>query len=488
MSERTPRRAVVTGIGVATPIGIGIEPFWDALLAQSCGIKTIESFDASALGCSVAGELPDYKVADYIPKNYRKNIKVMARDIAIAVICAKQAIDDAALVTKCTIGRGESDGPTNIDPTRLGVNIGAGLICADLKELAEALRIAADDQGDFSLQKWGTEGMSSLTPLWLLKFLPNMLACHVTIVHDAQAPSNTITCGEASSHMAVGEALRTIARGDADVCICGGAESKVNPMAVTRPLLWKRGSSSGNDHPESASRPFAADRQGTIPADGGGLMILESLEHAKARGARIYAEVSGLGSSCNTMSWTEPDPSGAPLSRAIRFALRDAGIDASDVGLLCPTGTGTMDHDASEIAAFNDVFKIINGGDDGGISFEGDRNRFTNNDIHDNCMYGIAAFNDVFDGRMDEIPALTTRGAVGNNGAGVGAIDFAAAVMAIHSSTVPASINTTPADGASRFRFVEGDPIDARIPHAVLTGTALSGGQTVALVIRKFVE
>ena len=448
VSERTPRRAVVTGIGVATPIGIGIEPFWDALLAQSCGIKTIESFDASALGCSVAGELPDYKVADYIPKNYRKNIKVMARDIAIAVICAKQAIDDAALVTKCTIGRGESDGPTNIDPTRLGVNIGAGLICADLKELAEALRIAADDQGDFSLQKWGTEGMSSLTPLWLLKFLPNMLACHVTIVHDAQAPSNTITCGEASSHMAVGEALRTIARGDADVCICGGAESKVNPMAVTRPLLWKRGSSSGNDHPESASRPFAADRQGTIPADGGGLMILESLEHAKARGARIYAEVSGLGSSCNTMSWTEPDPSGAPLSRAIRFALRDAGIDASDVGLLCPTGTGTMDHDASEIAAFNDVF----------------------------------------DGRMDEIPALTTRGAVGNNGAGVGAIDFAAAVMAIHSSTVPASINTTPADGASRFRFVEGDPIDARIPHAVLTGTALSGGQTVALVIRKFVE
>ncbi len=448
MSERTPQRAVITGIGVATPIGIGIETFWDALLAQSCGIKTIESFDASALGCSVAGELPAYKVADYIPKYYRKNIKVMARDIAIAVICAKQAIDDAGLVTKCTIGRGESEGPTNIHPARLGVNIGAGLICADLKELAEALRIAADDQGDFSLNKWGAEGMTNLTPLWLLKFLPNMLACHVTIVHDAQAPSNTITCGEASSQMAIGEALRTIARGDADVCICGGAESKVNPMAVTRPLLWKRGSSSGNEHPQSASRPFAADRQGTIPADGGGLMILESLDHAKARGARIYAEVSGLGSSCNTMSWTEPDPSGAPLSRAIRFALRDAGIDASDVGLLCPLGTGTMDHDASEIAAFNDVF----------------------------------------DGRIDEIPALTTRGAVGNNGAGVGAIDFAAAAMAIHTSTVPASINTTPADESARFRFVAGDPIDARIEHAVLTGYAMSGGQTVALVIRKFVE
>jgi len=147
VSDQTPQRAVITGMGVATPIGVGIEPFWDALLSQTCGIKTIESFDASALGCSIAGELPKYKVADYIPKNYRKNIKVMARDIAIAVICAKQAVDDAGLVTKCTIGRGESEGPTNIDSPRLGVNIGAGLICADLKELAEALRIAADDNG-----------------------------------------------------------------------------------------------------------------------------------------------------------------------------------------------------------------------------------------------------------------------------------------------------------------------------------------------------
>ena len=448
MSERSAHRVAVTGLGVATPIGIGIEPFWDALLSRSCGIRPIEAFDASGLACRVGGELPEFKVAEHIPKNYRKNIKVMARDIVIAVVCAKRAVDDAELVTKCTIGRGESEGPTNIDSTRFGANIGAGLICADLTELAEALRIAADDQGDFSLSKWGAEGMQNLTPLWLLKFLPNMLACHVTIVHDAQAPSNTITCGEASSHMAIGEALRTIARGDADVCICGGAESKLNPMAVARPLLWRRHSSSGNEHPESASRPFAADRQGIIPAEGGGLIILESLEHAKGRGARIYAEVVGLGSSCNTMSWTEPDPSGAPLARAIRHALRDAAIDQSAVGLICPFGTGSVAHDASEIAAFNEVFN----------------------------------------GRIEEIPALTTRGALGNSGAGAGAIDFAAVVMAMHTSTVPASINTTPADKSARFRFVEGDPIDAPIEHAVVTGYALSGGQTAALVIRRFVE
>lgn len=448
MNGENGRRVVVTGLGVATPIGIGIEPFWDALLARTCGIKPIEAFDASGLACRVGGELPEFKLPDYIPKTYRKNAKVMARDIAIAVVCAKKGVDDAGLITKCTIGRGESEGPVNVDSTRFGANIGAGLICADLKELAEALRIAADDNGAFSLKKWGAEGMQNLTPLWLLKFLPNMLACHVTIVHDAQAPSNTITCGEASSHMAVGEAFRTVARGDADVCICGGAESKVNPMAVARPQLWGRMSERGVDHPETASRPFAADRGGTIPAEGGGLIILESLDHAKARRARIYAEVAGLGSSANTASWSEPDPSGAPIARAIRQAMRGAEIDAAEVGLVCPMGTGSPAYDASEIAAYNEVFAD----------------------------------------RIADIPALTTRGAVGNCGAGAGSIDFAAATMAIHTRTVPASINTAPADAASRFRFVDGDPIDAPIEHAVLTGYALSGGQTAALVIRRFVE
>src|SRR5262249_40552218 len=144
--------------------------------------------------------------------------------------------------------------------------------------------------------KWGTDGMNNLTPLWLLKFLPNMLACHVTIVHDAQGPSNTITCGEASSHLAIGEAYKTIARGTADVCICGGAESKDHPMAPLRQSLGKRLSTS-NERPEAACRPFGADRDGTVISEGGGLVILEELEHARRRGVRIYAEVVGFGAS-----------------------------------------------------------------------------------------------------------------------------------------------------------------------------------------------
>ncbi len=150
------------------------------------------------------------KMSDYVPKSYRKSTKVMARDIEIAVVAAYEAVKDAGLKTKCLIERGEAEPPATHDPTRFGANIGAGLICADLTELSGAIYTAKDDSGQFSMKRWGTEGMNNLTPLWLLKYLPNMLACHVTIVHDAQAPSNTITCGDASGHLAIGEAQRTI--------------------------------------------------------------------------------------------------------------------------------------------------------------------------------------------------------------------------------------------------------------------------------------
>jgi len=441
-------RVVITGLGVATPIGLGIEPFWDALIQRRCGLRRIEAFDPSGLAATIGGELPPFALADFIPKTYRKSAKVMARDIMIAVVCAYHAVRDAGLRTKCLIERGEGDAPPNVDSARFGANIGAGLICADLEELAGALATAADGDGRFSLAKWGGEGMTNLTPLWLLKFLPNMLACHVTIVHDAQAPSNTITCAEASSHLAIGEAFRTIARGDADVCICGGAESKINPMSVIRPTLWGRLNTSDNETPERASQPFGAKRRGMVVAEGGGLVILESLEHARSRGARIYGEVVGFGAATNTYSWTKPDPAGRGLATALRKSMSDAGVGPDTIGLIAPFGAGTVEHDASEMSAWNDVFG----------------------------------------NRLATIPALTTRGAIGNNGAGAGAIDFAAAVTALHRNTVPASLNTAETDPACRFHFVHGDPIDAPIGQAISLGYALSGGQSAALVIRKFQE
>jgi 3-oxoacyl-[acyl-carrier-protein] synthase II len=445
---QTERRVVITGLGAATPIGIGFEPFWDALIRKRCGIHKIEAFDPSRFPSQIGGELPSFSLGDYIPKSYRKSIKVMSRDIKVAVISAYHAVRDAGLNTKCIIDRGEASGPPNVDSRRLGANIGAGLICADLSELAGALATAADEHRRFSLARWGEEGMSNLTPLWLLKFLPNMLACHVTIVHDAQAPSNTITCAEAASHLAIGEAFRTIARGDADVCICGGAESKINPMAIARPSLWGRLNTDGNATPERASKPFGAGRSGMVAAEGGGLVILESLEHARARGARVYAEVTGFGSGTSGNGRSTPDPTGRGMALALQKALADADTNADRIDLVTPFGTGTVEHDAAEMAGWNEVFGS----------------------------------------RLADVPAITTRGAVGNNGAGSGAIDLATTAMAVYRGAVPPSVNTDQLDADCRFKFVQDGPIDANVTRAISLGYALAGGQCAAIVIQRYQE
>lgn len=442
------QRVVITGLGVATPIGFGIEAFWDSLIQKRCGIRRIGAFDPAGLASQVAGELAPFSLGDYIPKSYRKSIKVMSRDITIAVVCAYHAVKDAALNTKCIVERGEATGPPNLDSRRFGANIGAGLICADLNELAGALSTSADGNGRFSLAKWGGDGMRNLTPLWLLKFLPNMLACHVTIVHDAQAPSNTITCAEASSHIAIGEAYRTISRGHADVCICGGAESKANPMSIARPSLWGRLNTQSNDAPEQASTPFGARRRGMVAAEGGGLVILEALDHARQRGARIYGEVVGFGAGTSTESWSTPDPTGRGIALALRNSLADARTEVNQIDLITPFGCGTIEHDAAEMAAWNEVFGA----------------------------------------RLQDVPAMTTRGGVGNNGAGSGAIDFAATVIALYHNTVPASVNVADPDPDCRFRFVQDGPIDAKITRAISVGYALAGFQSAALVIQQYRE
>ena len=441
------RRIVVTGLGLATPIGIGVDVFWDALLSGQSGIARIVAFDPSGFDSQIAGELPEFKLTDFIPKRYRKSVKVMSRDITVAMIAAYHAVIDAGLKTLCIIERGEAEGEPNVDSTRFGANIGAGLVCADLTELAAALITAVED-GRFSLKKWGAEGMQNLTPLWLLKFLPNMLACHVTIVHDAQAPCNTIPCGEASSHLAIGEAYRTLQRGAADVCICGGAESKANPTALATPQVLERLNTKSNDAPASASRPFTETSTGSVIAEGGGLVILETLDHARARNARIYAEVVGFGSSTNAMSWSAPDPSGRGYALSIRRALADADIAADAIDLIGAFGTGIRDYDAAEAKAWSDVF--------------GDA--------------------------LPETSALTTRGGIGVCGAGAGAIDFAAVTLALYHNTVPPSINTSPPMTDCRLRFESDGPADARIRAAITLGHAIDGGQSAALVIRGFEE
>jgi len=439
------RRAVITGLGLVTPIGLGADAVWQNLLAGKSGVRRISTFDPSRFDSQVGGEIEALEVRDYVPKSYRKSTKVMARDIEIAVAAAYYAAKDAGLNTRCLIERGEASGSPNVDSTRFGANIGAGLICADLTELAGALYTAHDEKGKFDIHKWGSEGMNNLTPLWLLKFLPNMLSCHVTIVHDAQAPSNTITCGEASSHLAIGEAFRTIERGAADVCICGGAESKTNPMGLMRQSLLKRLCTCHNDEPEKACRPFDAQRSGTAIGEGGGLLILEELEHARARGARIYCEVVGFGASTNTHSWSDPHPQGEGIAVAIRKALADAGVTPNNVDLIGAFGLGTVAHDLSEARGIRSALGE----------------------------------------RAGRIPTLAVKSSIGNNGAGAGGIEVGATALCMSHQTVPAAINTETVDPQCGLNVVSGRPLSAKIDTAVSVAYALGGGQTAALVLRR---
>ncbi|MCC7203720.1 MAG: hypothetical protein IT441_01460, partial [Phycisphaeraceae bacterium] len=230
------RRVLITGLGALTGLGRSIEDHWQALLQGRSAIAPIASFDAAGLPCRIASEVRDFAVRDFVPKSYRKATKVMARDIELAVAAADLAARDAGLVTTGTAENGQ---PTSYPGSRMAVHVGAGLMAADINELTEALAVATAD-GDattFDFHKWGTQGMTQLTPLWMLKYLPNMLACHVSIIHDAQGPSNTITCGESSGALSIGESLRVIQRGWADMSFAGAAESRLNPMALLRQVL-----------------------------------------------------------------------------------------------------------------------------------------------------------------------------------------------------------------------------------------------------------
>src|SRR5262249_28659144 len=192
---------------------------------------------------------------------------------------------------------------------RFAVEFGAGLIATELDELAAAARLAANCQpGHVDLEKWGEQGLPNIQPLWMLKYLPNMLACHVSILHNAQGPSNTITEGDVASLLAIGEAYRVLTRDAADFFLVGGGDSRINPLSLVRNCLFQP-LSRRNDAPEKASRPFDRDRDGFVLGEGSTVLSLEELEHAKKRGARIYAEVVGFGSAF------DPQRSGRALAR-----------------------------------------------------------------------------------------------------------------------------------------------------------------------------
>ena len=432
------QRIAITGLGVVTAGGIGIEELFANICAKKQSVKRIALFDPSQFPCQVAGQLEDFSASKFVPRNYRKAVKVMARDIEIAVAAADLAIRDAGITT-----RGIDEQKVDIEAARFGCNIGAGLICADLNELGSAVNTSVTD-GKFDFKKWGVEGINNLTPLWLLKYLPNMLSCHVTIIHGLKGPSNTITCGEASGHLAIGEAARAIARNAADMAIAGGCESKVNPMNMLRQTLLKRLTTTGNDTPERACRPFDADADGTVIGEGGGLVVLEEQGRASARNARIYAEFAGFGAGCDPdgMNYLEPSR-GDGLARAISAAISDAGISPEEIDLVVPQGTGVPDEDAAEADA---IARTLGE-------------------------------------RAKTVAVSPLAGGFGNLFAGTGAVQLAVAAMALHRQTAPPAVNFEKAADRCGLN-IQKTPADANLRY-VLCCSHATGGQNAAIVLKK---
>ncbi len=435
----TSARVVITGLGAVSPLGLTVDELWAGLSTGRCGIARIKAFDPTGLPCELGGEVPPYRIQDHVPKAIRKAVKLMCRDIELAVLAAKEAVASSGLITK-----GIDPEKVNVDPTRFAINMGAGMISCDLEELGPATA-ASTVNGQFDIHKWGQDGIRQITPLWLLKYLPNMLACHIGIIHDIQGPSNTITCAEASAHLAIGEAAQIVARGNADIALAGAAEAKINMMVMVRQNLLKRAVTNRNDTPDSACRPFDADAAGSVFGEGGGVITLEALDHAKSRGAKILAEVAGIGQSHNVHPvYARMEPDGAGIRIAVEKAMADAGIGPEDLDLIIPHGTGVPSDDLAEARALEAAF-------------------------------GPA---------ITRIPVWPTKSMLSTTGAAAGVMDVIAAVRAMNSRTIPPAKNfAKPAEGC-KLNIVT-QRRDGAIRHALCCSHTF-GGQTAAIVLKAF--
>jgi len=434
------RRVVITGVGVVCALGKDKEHYFQGLMDGVSGVDRIRVFDASTFPSQIGAEILDFSFKHYVPKSYRKAAKLMSRDIELAIASADLAFRDAGIKTKGTCPEEASD----VDSTRIGVNIGAASICCDLMELGGAVEHGVE-AGRFSYGKWGKEGMEALTPLWLLKYLPNMLGCHVSIIHDLQGPSNSVTCAEVSGLLSIGEAYRKIVRGKADVMVAGGGESKMNAMEMVRHTLMGRTSTHYNDRPQEASRPFDKGADGVVLGEGAGLIVLEEYERACSRGADIYAEITGFGSSSNMSDdFIEPEADGAGISIALMKALTEANLTQDDIQLLIPHGEAVAGHDISEAVAIARVFAD----------------------------------------RVEELPILATKSRIGNCGAGGSAIDLATAALAMRENKIPPNVNCPNPIEAKGLNFVGSAVQETKLKN-VMSSCYTYGGQTAAMVISR---
>jgi 3-oxoacyl-[acyl-carrier-protein] synthase II len=421
------RRIVITGIGIISPLGLDAASYWRSLQEGRSGVRTIQAFDVSSLPVRFAGEIANFNGKDFLEKENRKSLRVMARTIQLAVAGAQRALED-----------GKVD-KSKLDPTRFGVEFGAGLIATELPDLIDAACISANCQpGRVDLDKWGEQGLPVIQPLWMLKYLPNMLACHVSILHDARGPNNSITESDVASLLALGEAYRILVRDQADFFLVGGAESKLNPLSLVRQCLFER-LSHRNEEPARACRPFDRDRDGLVLGEGAGVFAVEELEHARRRGARIYAEIVGFGAAF------DPNLTGDGLARAVRAALAEAGIGPDEVDHINAHGLATRESDVWEARCLGEVF-----------------------------------------GKASS-PVFAPKSYLGNLGAGGSTVELAASLLGMTEGRVPPTLNYEKADPDCPLNVLAGEAHTMTRPYVVKVSFTQMG-QCGAMVVRQWQE
>ncbi len=410
-------RVVVTGLGLVTPLGTGVEKTWDNLCAGKSGVGLITRFDTDAYAVKIAAEVKDFNASDFIEVKAAKHLELFA---LYAVAGAKMALADAKLEI------------TDENASRIGVITGCGM--GGLPTIEKYNQICVD------------RGPRRITPFFIPMVIPNMGAGQISVILKLKGPNLSLSTACAAGTHAVSEAFHSIKRGDCDAALTGGSESVICPMAVggfsAMKALSKR-----NDEPELASRPFDSERDGFIIGEGGGIMLLESLEHAKARGAKIYAEVTGCGMTGDGYHMAAPPEDGEGAVRCLRMALQSSGLQPEDIDYINAHGTSTNLNDLGETRAIKTVF--------------GDH--------------------------AAKLAISSTKSMTGHLLGGAGGIEAVFTALAIHHQTAPPTINLTNPDPNCDLDYVPHKARKMEI-RAALSNSFGFGGTNAVLAMKRYEE
>lgn len=410
------RRVVVTGLGAVTPIGNNVDEFWKSVKEGKCGIGPITRFDTSEYKVHLAAEVKDFNAKDYLDF---KTAKRMGRFSHYAIAASREAFADAGLDM------------ANEDPYRVGVIIGSGIGDLETSEAAEA-KIQAGKP-------------SKVNPFTVPMMIANMAAGNVAIDLGAKGKCTSVVTACASSTHSIGDAFRAIQYGDADVCVAGGAEGSICPLGVAS--FTSLTALSDSEDPARASIPFDKDRHGFVMGEGAGIVILEELEHAKARNAKIYAELVGYGATCDAHHITAPIEDGSGAAKAMELAMNEAGIQPSDVTYINAHGTGTQLNDLVETRAV------------------------------------IAAFGDA----AKDVVINSTKSMIGHLLGAAGGVEFVTCVKSIQDGFIHQTIGSVESEEECDLNYAIGAPVEKPVEYAMSNSLGF-GGHNASLLIKKYEE